>query len=72
MTQTFNMSILNNSFHLGDNKTKPSTTYSSNMNNTMSQRGVRAIANESSAPFSVTADSNFQISKVPRMSDLRS
>ena len=71
MTQTFNISILNNSFHLGDNKTKPNTTYSSNLNQTLSQRGVRAIANESFAPFSVTADSNFNISKVPRMSDLR-
>ena len=59
MTQTFNINILNNSFHMGDNKTNPNTTYSSNMNNLLSQRGVRTIASESFAPFSVTADANF-------------
>ena len=36
MTQTFNINILNNSFNLGDSKTKATTGYSSNMNAAMS------------------------------------
>jgi hypothetical protein len=65
MTQTFNMSILNNSF----GKMKPYMTQTINDGNTITQnspRAIRSIASESYAPFTVIPNA-----KIPDMSESR-
>ena len=67
MTQTFNMSILNNSFNLGRKPFMTQTiTEANNTLNSNSPRAVRSLASESFAPFTVIPNA-----KIPDLSEQR-
>ena len=65
MTQTFNMSVLNNSFNAGDKPFMTQTIHGSHTING-SPRGVRSLASETYAPFTVIPNA-----KIPDLTEER-
>lgn len=63
MTQTFNISLLNNTF---TQNAKPEFNLTTRIDNNRSPRGIRSLNLESNAPFSVIPNA-----KIPDLSETR-